>query len=411
MSHSQASLPPAFRQQLTRLVHRHQAHINQPNPPAPATDNGIALRRQHPVVTREHIPLAWRYSLDPATNPHLLERLGINATMNAGAIELDGRILVVVRVEGADRKSFFAVAESATGTEGFKFWKEPVQLPDADPAETNLYDMRLTRHEDGWIYGLFCTEKADPDPGSDSISAAIANCGIVRTRDLRIWERLPDLKHRARQQRNVVLHPEFVDGKYFLYTRPMEFFMHAGNEGGLCWALADSMEKCEIGEEKTLDRQVYHTIKEGKVGAGAPPIRTPEGWLHIAHAVRGCAAGMRYVLYAFLTDLADPSKIIAAPGGYFLAPFGWERVGDVSNVLFSNGLVARENGDVLLYYAASDTRLHVATSTVETLLDYVKSTPPDALRTHDSVAQRLELLRRNEALRGTDPLLDAALDS
>ncbi|MCS6243840.1 MAG: glycosidase [Opitutus sp.] len=394
---------------LQQLVDRHHNHLSRVNPPDLETDNGVLQRRQHPVITREHIPLSWRYDLNESTNPLLVEQLGVNATFNAGAIEYEGKIVLVVRIEGADRKSFFALAESDTGIDGFRFRARPLQIPDGDPAETNLYDMRLTRHADGWIYGLFCTERQDPDTKSDSISAATANCGIVRTRDLETWERLPDLKSPSKQQRNVVLHPEFVNGKYFLYTRPMEFFMHAGAEGRLCWALADSMSPCVIGEQPTLDKQTYHTIKEGKVGAGAAPIKTSEGWLHIAHAVRGCAAGMRYVLYAFLTDLEDPTRIIAAPGGYFLAPFGAERVGDVSNVLFSNGLIARNDGSVLLYYASSDTRLHVGTTSIKQLLAYVHGTPADGLRTHESVRQRLELIDRNQTLRGLNPVLDAAL--
>lgn len=398
-----------YQERLQFLVSRHQQHLHQINPVDTTTDNGIIQRRQHPIITREHVPLSWRYDLNAETNPLLVEQLGVNATFNAGAITHDGKTVLVVRIEGADRKSFFALAESANGVDGFRFRPRPLQIPDGEAAETNLYDMRLTRHADGWIYGLFCSERQDPDPKSDSISAAIAKCGIVRTRDLETWERLPDLQTTSKQQRNVVLHPEFVNGKYFLYTRPMEFFMHAGAEGRLCWGLSDSMSPCVIAEQHTLDKQVYHTIKEGKVGAGAAPIKTRDGWLHIAHAVRGCAAGMRYVLYCFLTDLNDPSKVIAAPGGYFLAPLDWERVGDVSNVLFSNGLVAHDDGSVCLYYAASDTRLHVATTTVDRLLAYVHGTPPDGLRTYASVAQRLSLIAKNEKLLGQNPLLDSAL--
>lgn len=401
-------MTPAFTQRLEKLVSAQEALIARSNTALPSSGNPFA-RWQNPILTRDNLPLAWRYDFNETTNPFLLERLGINAAFNAGAIEHEGKIVLVVRVEGVDRKSFFAIAESVTGSDGFKFRSKPLELPPGHPEETNIYDMRLTKHADGWIYGLFCAERHDPHDTSKSLSAAIANCGIVRTRDLISWERLPDLVHPSKQQRNVVLHPEFVGGRYLLYTRPMAHFMHPGTEGGFCWALADSMENCIIAEQTTLDRQVYHTIKETKLGAGATPIRTDQGWLHVAHAVRECAAGMRYVLYAFLTALDEPTRIIAAPGGYLLAPYGAERTGDVSNVLFSNGLVARTNGDVFLYYAASDTRLHVATTTLPKLLDYVVNTPQDALRSAACVQQRLDLVRRNNALSGRHPLLDRAL--
>jgi 4-O-beta-D-mannosyl-D-glucose phosphorylase len=401
------TLPKAFERQFEKLINRQEMDVARHNEPLPERALGGFLRYQYPVLDRESIPLAWRYDLNPETNPFLLERLGVNAVLNAGAIEWEGKILLVARIEGVDRKSFFAVAESESGIDGFRFHPRPIQILDADPAETNFYDMRLTRHEDGWVYGLFCTEKHDPE--SKNISAAVANCGIVRTKDFKNWERLPDLQHHSRQQRNVVLHPKFVNGKYFLYTRPMEFFMTAGSEGGLCWALTESMNPCLVTEQHTLDKQIYHTIKEGKLGAGAPPVETKRGWLHVAHAVRECASGMRYVLYAFLCDLQNPAKITHQPGGYLLAPLGAERVGDVSNVLFSNGLVAREDGRVFLYYASSDTRLHVATTTVDELLDYVTNTPGDGLRTHSCVAQRLDLIARNTELRGRHPLVDRAL--
>jgi 4-O-beta-D-mannosyl-D-glucose phosphorylase len=401
-------MTPEFTQRLERLVSTHASFVARPNAALPPAGNPFA-RWQNPILTRDDIPLAWRYDLNESSNPFLLERLGVNAAFNAGAIEHEGKIVLVVRIEGVDRKSFFAIAESNTGTDGFKFRSEPLELSPGHPDETNVYDMRLTRHADGWIYGLFCTERHDPEDAGKSLSAAIANCGIVRTKDLVRWERLPDLVHPSKQQRNVVLHPEFVQGRYLLYTRPMSFFMHPGAEGGFCWALADSMESCVIKEQVALDRQVYHTIKETKLGAGATPIRTDRGWLHVAHAVRECASGMRYVLYAFLADLDEPGRIIAAPGGYLLAPFGPERTGDVSNVLFSNGLVARANGDVFLYYAASDTRLHVATTTLPKLLDYVLNTPQDALRSPACVRQRLDLIRRNRSLAGSHPLIDQAL--
>jgi 4-O-beta-D-mannosyl-D-glucose phosphorylase len=301
----------------------------------------------------------------------------------------------MARVEGIDRKSFFAVAESDTGVDGFRFWDHPVAMPEVDAAETNVYDMRLTAHEDGWVYGIFCVERKDPAAAPGDLSAAVAQAGIARTKDLVQWERLPDLKSRSAQQRNVVLHPEFVKGKYALYTRPQDRFIEAGQGGGIGFALCDSMEQAETGEEAIVDPREYHTVKEGKNGDGATPLKTPKGWLHIAHGVRPCAAGLRYVLYAFLCDLDDPSRVIARPGGYFMAPEGEERVGDVSNVLFCNGAVMRDDGEVLIYYASSDTRTHVATTSVERLLDYVLNTPEDPLRSAACVYQRNELIDRN----------------
>jgi 4-O-beta-D-mannosyl-D-glucose phosphorylase len=361
-------------------------------------DGRTALDRyRHPVVTAEHVPLAWRFDLNPATNPHGLERLGVNAAFNPGAIELDGRIHLVVRVEGTDRKSFFAVASSRTGIDGFRFRPRPVVLDEVDDPDTNVYDMRLTRHEDGWIYGLFCTERKDPAAPPGDTSSAVAQCGIVRTKDLETWQRLPDLRSESPQQRNVVLHPRFVNGQYGLYTRPQEGFIEPGSGGGIGWALTESMTRAAIGREAIIEPKVYHTIKEVKNGAGAPPLETRAGWLHIAHGVRNTAAGLRYVLYAFLCDSRRPDVVIHRPGGYLLAPQGEERVGDVSNVLFTNGAVLRRSGDVLVYYASSDTRCHVATSTIDRLLDYVLHTPEDGLRSAASVAQRLALLRRNEA--------------
>ncbi|PHO06869.1 glycosidase [Thermoanaerobacterium thermosaccharolyticum] len=357
--------------------------------------NGIFDRYKYPVLTREHTPLFWRYDLDERTNPYFMERLGINAVFNPGAIELDGKFYLVARVEGYDRKSFFAVAESDSGIDGFKFWDYPVEFDDLYPEETNVYDMRLTKHEDGWIYGVFCSESKDPNAPPGDLSSAIASAGIVRTKDLKKWERLPNLKTRSPQQRNVVLHPEFVGGKYAFYTRPQDDFIEAGSGSGICFGLCDNIESPVIDEEKLVSPRVYHTITEVKNGAGCVPIKTEKGWIHIAHGVRNTAAGLRYVIYLFVTDLNDPSKVIAVPGGYLIAPRGDERVGDVSNVVFTNGVIARDNGDVYIYYASSDTRIHVATTTVDRLLDYAFNTPPDALRSLDCVKQRKELIKKN----------------
>jgi len=386
--------PFDFEKTLRRKVDQHLKLIERRNKTV-RDGNGVVDRWAHPVLTGAHAPLHWRYDLDPETNPLLLERLGVNAAFNVGAIEWEGRICLMARVEGADRKSFFAVAESDTGVDGFRFRDHPVVMPEADVPETNVYDMRLTQHEDGWIYGVFCAERRDPAAPPGDTSAAVAQAGIARTKDLVRWERLPDLVSRSAQQRNVVLHPEFVEGRYALYTRPQDSFLEAGKGGGIGFALCDTMEGAQIDEERILDPKVYHTVKEAKNGAGAPPLKTPEGWLHVAHGVRACAAGLRYVLYAFLCDLKDPAKVIARPGGYFMAPEGDERVGDVSNVLFCNGLVARPGGDVFIYYGSSDTRTHVATTTVERLLDYVLNTPEDALSSAACVAQRIELIDRN----------------
>ncbi|MBP1564231.1 MAG: glycosidase [Oscillospiraceae bacterium] len=355
--------------------------------------NGIYTRYKNPVLTRNHIPLFWKYDLNPSTNPFFMERLGINAVMNSGAIELNGKFYLVARVEGNDRKSFFAVAESDNGIDNFKFWDYPVILPDTEPDETNVYDMRLTKHEDGFIYGVFCSESKDTQ--SDDLSAACAAAGIVRTKDLKTWERLPNLKTVSPQQRNVVLHPEFVNGKYAFYTRPQDGFIQTGSGGGVCFGLADDITNAQISEEKVISPRRYHTITESKNGAGAVPIKTPKGWIHIAHGVRNTAAGLRYVLYVFATALDDPSKLIAEPSGVFLVPLAEERVGDVSNVVFSNGAIATENGDVFIYYASSDTRLHVATTTIEKLMDYTFNTPSDPLRSADCVKQRCELIKKN----------------
>ena len=361
--------------------------------------NGIYDRYVDPVVTREHIPVEWRFDLNPETNPYFMERLGVNAVMNAGAVELNGKICLVVRVEGNDRKSFFAVAESESGVDGFRFWEEPAVLPDTCPEETNVYDMRLTKHEDGYIYGVFCSESKDTSV--KDLSAAVAAAGIVRTKDLKEWERLPNLVTlRSPQQRNVVLHPELVEGKYGFYTRPMDDFIDTGSGGGVGFGLCEDITHAVIDEEIMTSLRKYHTITEAKNGAGAVPIRTEKGWIHIAHGVRNTAAGLRYVIYAFATDLHHPEKVIAEPSGLLIAPRGQERVGDVSNVVFTNGAVVRDNGQVLIYYASSDTRMHVAETTVDKLTDYVFHTPQDPERSADCVRQRVEMIRRNRELLG-----------
>ena len=380
------------------MQQQHETLLQRQNTPLEDTD-GIVRRYTFPVVTNGHIPLEWRYDLNPATNPFCLERIGVNACMNSGAIKWNGKYLLMVRVEGWDRKSFFAIAESPNGVDNFRFWERPVDLPDIDPAETNVYDMRLTAHEDGWIYGIFCSERHDPDAPPGDLSAAVAKAGIVRTKDLIDWERLPDLQTRS-QQRNVVLHPEFVYGKYALYTRPQDGFIAAGSGGGIGWALIDDMADARVLSELIIDKRYYHTIKEVKNGEGPHPIKTSEGWLHLAHGVRACAAGLRYVLYLYMTALDDPTKVIAQPGGYFLAPKGDERVGDVSNVLFSNGWIADEDGTVFIYYASCDTRMHVAVSTVDLLVDYCMNTPQDGLRSAASVARINELIDRNKEYKG-----------
>ena len=358
--------------------------------------NGIYERWDYPVLTREHIPLEWRFDLDPASNPYFMERLGVNAVFNAGAIELDGKFYLVARVEGNDRKSFFAVAESDSPVDGFRFWDKPVELPDTCPEETNVYDMRLTKHEDGWIYGVFCSESKDAS--NPDLSAAVAAAGIVRTRDLKTWERLPNLVTlRSPQQRNVDLLPSFVNGKYAFYTRPMDDFIDTGSGGGAGFGLCEDITHPVIDEEIITSPRRYHTITEAKNGEGATPIKTEKGWLHIAHGVRNTAAGLRYVIYVFVTDLAEPWKVIAEPAGFLIAPRGWERVGDVSNVVFTNGAIARDNGELYIYYASSDTRLHVASTTVEKLLDYAFHTPADPLRSRDCVAQRCALIDKNLA--------------
>jgi 4-O-beta-D-mannosyl-D-glucose phosphorylase len=387
-----------FQSRLAHLRAEHEMLIARPNVIDPDWHNGLFERYRYPVVTAAHVPIEWRYDLNPQTNPYLIERLGVNAVFNAGAIELDGKILVVCRVEGVDRKSFFAVAESASGIDGFQFWDEPVEMPETAEPDTNVYDMRVVQHDDGWIYGLFCTERKDPTAPPGDLSSAVAQAGLARTKDFKRWERLPDLKTKSPQQRNVVLHPEFVDGQYAFYTRPQDDFISTGSGGGIGWGLSRSMNPAVIDNEIVIEERVYHTIKEVKNGEGPAPLKTDRGWLHLAHGVRNTAAGLRYVLYLYLSDLHDPWKVRHRPGGYFIAPVGEERVGDVSNVAFSNGWVARADGTVFIYYASSDTRLHVATSTIDRLLDYAINTPEDGLRSAASVQQRLELIRRNREL-------------
>lgn len=359
--------------------------------------NGIYDRYQNPVLTAAHTPLTWRYDLNPASNPWLMERFGINAVFNAGAIKLDGKYLLVARVEGHDRKSFFAVAESPNGIDNFVFWNNPVTMPGTGEPDTNLYDMRILQHEDGWIYGLFCTERRDATAPEGDQSAAVAQCGIARTKDLVTWERLADLKTPSAQQRNVVLHPEFVDGKYAFYTRPQDSFIDAGKGGGIGFGLSEGIENAVIRHEVVIDKKVYHTVYEAKNGLGPAPLKTGKGWLHLAHGVCNTAAGLRYVLYLFMTDLIDTTKVIHKPAGYFLAPEGEERVGDVSNVVFSNGWIADEDGTVFIYYASSDTRMHVATSTLNRLLDYVVNTPGDEFSSAESVRSLNEIIHNNVA--------------
>ena len=386
-----------FEENYKKQMEKYQALIHKKNHISDEY-NGIFDRWENPVLTRDHVPLFWMYDMDKETNPYFMKRLGVNAVFNSGAVELDGKFCLVARVEGYDRKSFFAVAESENGVDGFVFRDYPIELPDTEPAETNVYDMRLTKHEDGYIYGVFCSESKDPD--SDDLSAAVAQAGIVRTKDLEKWERLPNLRTQSPQQRNVVLHPEFVDGKYAFYTRPQDDFIRTGSGGGIGFALCDDITNPVTGREVIIHERKYHTLTEAKNGAGAVPVKTQKGWIHIAHGVRNTAAGLRYVTYVFATSLDDPAKVIAEPSGYFIAPYGEERVGDVSNVIFTNGAIARENGDVYIYYASSDTRLHVATTTIDRLIDYTFHTPADPLRSHDCVRQRCGLIRRNLEIMG-----------
>ena len=383
-----------YNARLLMLVQNYKDVVNAKNEEE-ACGNGIFTRYKRPVLTADHIPLFWRYDFNNVTNPYLMERQGVNAVFNPGAIELDGQYYLVARVEGNDRKSFFALAKSDSPIDGFKFLDYPILMPETEDPDINVYDMRLTKHEDGWIYGLFCTERKDPEAPEWDKSSAVAKCGIARTRDLIKWERLADLKTRSAQQRNVVLHPEFVEGKYALYTRPQDGFIETGRGGGIGFGLTDSMEEADISKESIIDEREYHTIKELKNGQGPAPIKTDKGWIHIAHGVRNTAAGLRYVLYLFMTDLQRPDELIYAPGGYFLAPQGQERVGDVSNVVFCNGAIARENGDVYIYYASSDTRCHVAKTTIDKLLDYCINTPADPARSYACVKERYKLIEEN----------------
>ena len=382
-----------FDKRLKNLVKNHESLLKKKNEPVEYC-NGIIQRYKHPVLTADHAPLHWRFDLNPDANPYLMERMGINAVFNAGAIKLDDKYILVARVEAVDRKSFFAVAESSSGIDNFRFRERPVSLPETGDPDTNVYDMRVVRHEDGWIYGLFCTERHDA-AFPDDTSAAIAKCGIARTKDLIQWERLPDLISHSGQQRNVVLHPEFVDGKYAFYTRPQDGFIDTGSGGGIGYGLIENIEKAEIKNEIILDPKVYHTINEVKNGLGPSPIKTGKGWLQLAHGVRNTAAGLRYVLYAFMTSLDDPSKVIHRPAGYLIAPENEERVGDVSNVVFSNGWIHDNDGTIYIYYASSDTRLHVATTTVSQLIDYCENTPEDGLRSAKTVENINRLIDKN----------------
>ncbi len=389
-----ATTPSAFAERLGMLQREYEALIQRHNEPLPG-GNGIYTRYRYPALTAAHAPLFWRYDLNPATNPLLMERQGVNGVYNAGAININGRYLMVARVEGVDRKSFFAVAESPNGIDHFRFWDYPVVMPETEDPDVNVYDMRLTAHADGWIYGLFCTERKDPKAAKGDLSSAVAQCGIARTRDLVTWERLPDLKTPSPQQRNVVLHPEFVDGKYAFYTRPQDGFIDAGSGGGIGWGLSETMVPAVILHERIVDQRAYHTIKEVKNGEGPPPIKTDAGWLHLAHGVRGTAAGLRYVTYLYMTARDEPWRVTHAPAGHFLAPEGEERVGDVSNVTFSNGWIADDDGTVFIYYGSSDTRMHVATTTVGHLVDYAMHTPADGMRSAANVHQRIALIDQN----------------
>lgn len=384
-----------FAQKVEALRAHHEELLTRKNTPK-QWGNGIYTKYEYPILTAEHTPLEWRYDFDEKSNPYLMQRIMMNAALNSGAIKLNGKYLLVVRVEGADRKSFFAVAESPNGIDNFRFWEEPITMPEDLIPATNIYDMRLTQHEDGWIYGIFCAERHDDSQLGD-LSAATATAAIARTHDLKTWERLPDLKTKS-QQRNVVLHPEFVNGKYALYTRPQDGFIDAGSGGGIGWALIDDITNAEVKEEKIINARHYHTIMEVKNGEGPHPIKTPKGWLHLAHGVRGCASGLRYVLYMYMSSLEDPTKVIAQPGGYFLVPEGEEYIGDVMNVAFANGWIEDEDGRVLIYYASSDTRMHVAVSTVDKLIDYCMNTPEDGYTTAASVETIKKLVAKNREI-------------
>ena len=386
-----------FTDRVNQVRAAHETLLTRPNPVNPEWSNGVFERFRSPVITSQHTPLEWRYDFDPEKNPFFMERMGINATTNPGAFYWKGKCHLVVRVEGYDRKSFFGIAESANGVDNFRFWDEPLDIPPLE-GETNLYDMRVTFHEDGWIYGTFCTESKDPTAKPDDLSSAVAQAGIARTKDFRKWERLPNLSTPASQQRNVVLHEAFVDSQYGFYTRPMDGFIDVGSGGGIGWTLCADITVGKTGPDTIIAGRHYHGIMEAKNGDGPPPLKTEKGWLHLAHGVRNCAAGLRYVLYLFLADLNDPAKVIVRPGGHFLAPFGVERSGDVSNVTFANGWIRLPDETVLIYYGGSDTRCYVARSSIAQLLDWCLNTPEDGLTTHGAVRQRLDLIRHNHVL-------------
>ncbi|SDZ33888.1 4-O-beta-D-mannosyl-D-glucose phosphorylase [Evansella caseinilytica] len=391
--------------QRMKAVHKQYEQVMKQKNEKVSESNGVYERFLHPVLTKEHIPPFWMYDYNEETNPHFMERLGMNAVFNPGAMELDGKFYLIARVEGVDRKSFFAIAESDNGVDGFRFWDYPVMLPDTNPDEVNVYDMRLVKHEDGNIYGLFCSERKDKNASAGDSSSAVAQCGIVRTKDLKTWERLADLQTNSPQQRNVVLHPEYINGKYAFYTRPQDDFIEAGTGGGIGWGLSESIENAKVDEELIVDPKVYHTVKEVKNGQGPAPIKTEHGWLHVAHGVRNTAAGLRYVLYVFMSDLAEPWKVTHRPGGYFIAPEGIERVGDVSNVVFCNGVIEKD-GEIYIYYASSDTRIHLATTTLDRLIDYTLHTPEDPLRSSECVEQRRQFIEQNLALFASNPKID-----
>lgn len=391
---NETAINSVFKQRRREIETSYENLITRRNEPLKG-GNGIFERYRYPILTASHTPLHWRYDFNPETNPYFMERMAINTVFNPGAIKFNGMYTLIARVEGADRKSFFAIAESPNGVDNFRFRDYPIRMPETEVPDTNIYDIRLTQHEDGWIYGVFCTERKDPDAPPHDTSRAIAQAGIARTKDLVNWERLPDLKTPSKQQRNVVLHPEFINGKYAFYTRPQDDFIEAGSGGGIGWALCDDIEEPVVHKEAIIDERVYHTIKEVKNGQGPPPLKTEYGWLHCAHGVRGTAAGLRYVLYLFLTDRTRPYVVIKRPAGLFISPRGGERVGDVSNVVFCNGWIMDPDGTVFIYYASSDTRIHVATSTVERLIEYVYNTPPDPFRSAASVEQRYELIQKN----------------
>ncbi|HET6995397.1 MAG TPA: glycosidase [Chitinophagaceae bacterium] len=395
-----------FYERLTILEREYESLLHLPNQKADI-GNGIVDRYKHPVLTAGHAPLFWKYDLNAATNPYLMQRFGINAVLNPGAIKWNDKYLLIARVEAADRKSFFAVAESPNGIDNFKFWDYPVTMPETGEPDINIYDMRVVLHEDGWIYGLFCTERRDPAASSADQAAAIAQCGIARTKDFVNWERLNDLVTSSPQQRNVVLHPAFVEGKYAFYTRPQDGFINAGTGGGIGFGLSDSMEAAVIRDEVVIDPKIYHTVYEAKNGLGPAPIKTKHGWLHLAHGVRNTAAGLRYVLYMFMTDLHDLTKVIYKPAGYLMAPEGEERVGDVSNVLFSNGWIVDDDGTVYIYYASSDTRVHVATSTIDQLIDYTMCSPVDKFSSAETVRTLNRIIKNNQS----DSLLRSILAS